>query len=83
MLLNWMYQIGTWSGIKRVVCACHCTGSTMPWHLLEFIWRRKNKDCMWAAIVKALKEVSFHGIKYGEQPEPDWLFTEVKVISMG
>lgn len=54
----------------------------MPWRLLEFIWRRKNNQQLWAAMVKALKEVSFEGVKYGEEPETEWLFTEVRVESM-
>lgn len=54
----------------------------MPWRLIEFIWRRKNKDRLWAAMIKALKEVSFSGIKYNDQPDTEWLFTEVRVMSM-
>lgn len=51
--------LGTWNGIKMHVPYRHRTGRSMPWKLVEFIWRRKHSGNYWGALMKNLSEVSF------------------------
>jgi transposase-like protein len=50
---------GTWSGVKRKVPVRNRTKGLIDEHLLEFIWRRKNKDDLWNGFLDALKEINY------------------------
>ncbi|KCZ78787.1 hypothetical protein H311_00176, partial [Anncaliia algerae PRA109] len=46
---------GTWSGVKRnVPIRCH-TKENLQKKLLEFIWRRQNKNILWLSLLDLLK----------------------------
>jgi transposase-like protein len=50
---------GTWSGVKRRVPVRCQTQDTVDGHLWEFIWRRKNAERLWDALINALKEMHY------------------------
>lgn len=54
-----LYIVGNWNAIKMMTPARQRTNAQMPMKLIEFIWRRKNKENFWQAILAAMKEVSF------------------------
>ena len=50
---------GTWNRIKQVIRPRNRVANEMEEHLWEFIWRRKNKDNLWEALIAALKDVYY------------------------
>lgn len=47
---------GLWNGIKFNIKPRNRTKGGMQGHLMEFIWRRINKEHLWEALLYALKE---------------------------
>ena len=50
---------GTWNGIKMQIKPRNRTKEGIQEHLMEFIWRRKNKDNLWAAFLCALRDIHY------------------------
>lgn len=50
---------GTWFGVKRIVPIRNVVRSRIDAYLLEFVWRRKYQDDLWAGFIEALKEVGY------------------------
>ena len=50
---------GTNFAIKRSVPIRNRTISSLPLYLLEFVWRRKNSDRLWDALIEALTVVEY------------------------
>jgi hypothetical protein len=49
---------GTWFGVKISIPIRNRVESRIDAHLLEFLWRRRNEDRLWEALVEALVEVA-------------------------
>lgn len=47
------------NGIKMGIKARNRVKDGIEGHLFEYIWRRKNKECLWSAFIKALKEIHY------------------------
>jgi transposase-like protein len=47
---------GTWSGIKFNISPRNRTKTTITNHLLEYIWRKENKNHLWRAFLNLLKD---------------------------
>jgi hypothetical protein len=45
----------TWAGMKRRIPIRNRNADTIGSHLLEFIWRRLNKDDLWAGLLRAMR----------------------------
>ena len=50
---------GTWNGIKICIPPRNKLKDEMDDHVMEFIWRRQNKDRLWDAFIKALRETKY------------------------
>ena len=50
---------GTWAGVKRGIPVRKRTESAIRGCLTEFMWRRKHKGRLWAAMVEALAAVRY------------------------
>jgi transposase-like protein len=50
---------GTWNGIKIGMPRRNFGRDTVDGHLLEFIWRRKNQENMWDAMLNAMADVGY------------------------
>lgn len=50
---------GTNYAIKRSVPPRNRTASSLPSHLLEFVWRRKHHNTLWDGLVDGLKAVTY------------------------
>jgi hypothetical protein len=53
---------GTNYALKRSVPPRNRTETSLPSHLLEFVWRRKNARNLWNSFIDALKETGYDGI---------------------
>jgi transposase-like protein len=49
---------GTWNGVKLQIAPRNRVRADMDEHLLVIIWRRKNKERLWNALLDALRTVS-------------------------
>jgi hypothetical protein len=67
-------SLGTWNGIKINISSRDRTKEIMPWKLVEFIWRRKNKNNEWNNFVDALKNIS---LQYNEENIRNSTYTEM------
>jgi IS1 family transposase len=47
---------GTWAGLKLKIRPCNRSSDLISDHLLEFIWRRKNRDDLWNGLLDALRD---------------------------
>jgi transposase-like protein len=50
---------GTNYAIKRNIPLRNRTATSIPTHLLEFIWRRLHKDNLWDSFIACLREVAY------------------------
>ena len=50
---------GLWNGIKIGISPRNRNKNTITNHLLEFIWRKKNHDDLWAGFLNALKTTGY------------------------
>ena len=50
----------------------------MPWMLLDFLWRRKNKPDLWGALMRALRETSFSHHNLATEEDAQDLITMVQ-----
>jgi hypothetical protein len=53
---------GTNYAIKRSIEPRNRTKESLPSHLTEFVWRRKNTTHLWGSFIQALKEVAYGSI---------------------
>lgn len=51
---------GTNHAIKRMIPIRNRTKTSIPSHLIEFAWRRKNEKDLWAAFMHAMIEVGYN-----------------------
>lgn len=49
----------SWAGIKRKVPVRNRTTGYIDVRLLEFLWRQKNANDLWAGFIGALKEIEY------------------------
>ena len=45
---------GTWFAVKRAIAVRNRTSEHANLHVFEFIWRRKNVEHLWDALINAL-----------------------------
>ena len=50
---------GLWRGIKLNIPPRNRTKDAITNHLLEFIWRKKNKNDLWGGFLSALKTIGY------------------------
>ena len=50
---------GTWSAMKAKIAPRNRVSGSVDDHLWEFIWRRKNKDRLWEALIEALANAHY------------------------
>ena len=50
---------GTWNGVKMFIARRNRTVEGVNDHLEEFIWRRRNHDRLWQALLECLKEIKY------------------------
>jgi len=50
---------GTWNGIKLNISPRNRTKDAVTNHLLEFIWRKKNRNDPWAGFLNALRTTRY------------------------
>jgi transposase-like protein len=53
---------GIWNGLKLSMKPRQRTSKIAPGCLLEFIWRKKNKDDLWNLFLNALKETAYPNV---------------------
>ena len=49
----------TWNALKISIKARNRTKASIDKHLTEFIWRRKNREALWAAFIEALRDIHY------------------------
>ena len=47
---------GTWAAVKATIAKRYRCGEGVESHLMTFIWRRLNEDCLWEAFLEALRK---------------------------
>ena len=51
---------GLWNGIKQQIAPRSRNKNLIENHLLEFIWRKRNKDRLWEAFIDALHSTAYY-----------------------
>ena len=51
---------GLWNGIKQQIAPRSRNKNLIENHLLEFIWRKRNKDRLWEAFIDALRSTAYY-----------------------
>jgi transposase-like protein len=50
---------GTWNGLKMQIKPRNRTKGEIEYHLWEFIWRKVNRNGLWSAFLKSLRDVLY------------------------
>lgn len=50
---------GTWNGLKMQIKPRNRTKDEIEYHLWEFIWRKVNRNVLWSAFMKSLRDVLY------------------------
>jgi hypothetical protein len=50
---------GLWNGIKLEIRARSRTRDLIDGHLMEFIWRKRNKNRLWESLLDAMADIQY------------------------